>query len=199
MMDVLAEPEAARKLDRNAPLYFMHRGIALKGDLRYDITILAPGSVGNEFNKTLGHYHSSSPLTNKPYAELYEVLHGEADYLIQKKDAKTGKIVDVQLMHAKAGQKVLMPSGYGHVTVNKSKYTLVMANVVSDGCVADYDEYRRTRGAAYYVTKNGTVPNKNYGKIPKLKRSKPAKIDLPKGKSLYEILMREPEKFSFLL
>ena len=105
-------------------LYFMFRDLYLsRADkekllaqgLRYDITIIPPAMLGKEYIKTAGHYHPLVPGGAVTYPELYEVLEGEALYLLQSEDHS-----DVAVVHASAGDKVLVPPGYGHVSINRS-------------------------------------------------------------------------------
>ena len=75
--------------------------------------------------------------------EIYEVLAGEAHYLIQTRDCS-----DVVMISARAGDVVVVPSGYGHVTINPSKKdVLEMANIVSSRFTSNYEGYEdRSRG-----------------------------------------------------
>ena len=88
MRCVLANPDQSG----NIPLYYMYRDLALTaGDraylreqnVRFDITVIPPGTVGGEYVKTKGHYHPLSP-SGIGYPELYQVLAGEALYHLQR-------------------------------------------------------------------------------------------------------------------
>ncbi|MDD1749897.1 MAG: glucose-6-phosphate isomerase, partial [Methanothrix sp.] len=94
-------------------LYYMYRDLFLsRADkeklllqgLRYDITIIPPNMLGREYIKTAGHYHPLVPGGRVTYPELYEVLEGEALYLLQSLD-----LSDVVAVYASAGDKVLVP------------------------------------------------------------------------------------------
>ncbi|MCX9088357.1 MAG: glucose-6-phosphate isomerase, partial [Candidatus Methanoperedens sp.] len=122
----------------NSELYYMYRELSLsKKDaaamkehgLRYDITVIPPQMLGCEFVKTAGHYHPLVPGTQITYPEIYEVLGGEATYILQKPDNEG--INDVILVKADAGDKVIIPPGYGHLTINTSNKVLKMANWVA--------------------------------------------------------------------
>jgi len=148
----------------NLELYYILRGIKQKNDLRYDITIIPPHLLGEEFVKTKGHYHIGS------YGELYKVLAGEGIFLIQKKEIK-----GVYFIKAKRGDFILIPPNFGHTTINPSSKTLKMANWISKKCKYDYKSIEKKRGFCYYLTICGWIKNKNYKKIPKLKEKKPLK------------------------
>ena len=88
MQCVLANPDQSG----DTPLYFMYRDLALTAEdraylneqnLRFDITVIPPGTVGGEYVKTKGHYHPISP-SGIGYPELYQVLAGEALYHLQR-------------------------------------------------------------------------------------------------------------------
>jgi glucose-6-phosphate isomerase len=171
MKMVLYDQEWAKTVP-NFPVYYMYRGIKRKNNLRYDITVIPPKMLGQEFPKTKGHEHSNK------YGEVYIVLKGEAIYLIQK--WKKNKIKDVYAVKAKKGNIVIIPPYYGHVTINPAKKDLKEANWISKKCKNIYDLFEKKQGACYYYTKKGWIRNKNYKKIPKLRFEKPSK-KIPKN------------------
>ena len=171
MRAVLADPSCSC----DSPLYFMYRDLArttadrnwLKGqNLRYDITVIPPADLCGECVKTKGHYHPENPQ-GTGYPEIYEVLEGEAHYLLQDRG-----LTDIVLVSAVKGDVVVIPPGYGHVSVNPSPdATLVMANIVSTAFGSEYGAYVSHRGAAYYeMTDLSLVKNPRYGKVPMARR-----------------------------
>lgn len=189
-------------------LYYMYRDLYLsRADkdrllmqgLRYDITIIPPGMLGCEYIKTAGHYHPNVPEGNVTYPELYEVLEGEALYLLQNLDHS-----DVVVVYATAGDKVLVPPGYGHVTINRSNKTLKMSNFVGRNFSSLYEPYRDRAGAAYFFTKDGWIKNKIYEHAGTLRRidapdsSRLKKLGLTKEKEMYP-LMRETGLLDYLV
>jgi glucose-6-phosphate isomerase len=140
-------------------------------DLRFDITVIPPREICGEFIKTKGHYHPDNP-SGIGYPEVYEVLSGVAHFLIQNRDFS-----DIAMIAASAGEIVLIPPGYGHVTINPSKNTVLqMANIVSTRFESDYRGYESLHGAAYFEkVQEGFVKNPayttstslRYAKIPK--------------------------------
>jgi glucose-6-phosphate isomerase len=174
MRGVLADPAYKTKNSSDTDLYFMYRGIEQKNGLRYDITIIPAKMIGFEFVKTKGHYH----LEN--WQEVYTVLKGTAIYLLQKKNLN-GEISDVYAVTAKESESIIIPPGYGHVTINPSEAEeLTMANWISPDCKVDYLSYEKLQGACYYYTKNGWIKNKNYQNTPEL-RFEEALKSLPKN------------------
>ena len=197
MRAVLMEPRAADAEPRRIQ-YYMYRALARDADggifrsagLRYDVTVLPPLPIGKEFNKTVGHYHADfSPGLS--FAEVYEVISGEAHYLLQSRD-----LSQCVLVRAKAGDQVVVPPNFGHVTINPGKETLVMANVVGT-FQSDYSLYERMNGAAYYETTDGRLlPNPEYGERRhlRLENAKRLLYETP----LYEAFVSQPQRFAFL-
>lgn len=171
---VLERPEAAG----GGAAYTMYRDLALLPDremttrhnLRYDITVLAAGRLGREYVKTLGHDHPLMPGSPLTYGEVYQVLVGRAIFLLQKADEAGSGVEDVMLVTAEAGDTVVIPSGYGHITVNVGEAWLVTANWVDPGFQAVYRPLTERRGGAYYIVDvdgiTVAVPNEMYGPMP---------------------------------
>jgi len=150
-------------------LYFMYRGLEKKDELRYDITVIPAKILGNEYNKTKGHFHVGH------FQELYIVLEGNAIFLMQKLD-ENENIIDVYAVKAKKGESVIIPSNYGHITINPDKEKeLKMANWMCDICKSDYSLFEKMHGACYYYTLNGWVKNENYKEVPELRFENPLK------------------------
>ena len=191
----------------NMELYYMYRELSLsKKDaltmkehgLRYDITVIPPRMLGCEYVKTAGHYHPLVPGTRTTYPEIYEVLAGEANYILQKPDGEG--IDDVILIKAGAGDKVIIPPGYGHLTINASNKVLKMANWVAREFESIYQPIKEKRGGAYFILDQGMVKNPRYDHVPEIKLLGPAnfkEIGLQKNKEMYG-LVRNLKKLEFL-
>jgi glucose-6-phosphate isomerase len=78
------------------------------------------------------------------------------------------------MITACAGEIVIVPPGYGHVTINPARTTfLQMANIVSSGFSSNYQRYEAQRGAAFFeMVKDGFVQNPSYAKPPSLRYMK---------------------------
>jgi glucose-6-phosphate isomerase len=182
----------------NFDLYFMYRDLFLsKADgeklreqgIRYDVTIIPPSFLGREYIKTAGHYHPHVPGSSVTFPELYEVLEGEALYLLQNLD-----LSDIVAINASAGDKVLVPPGYGHITINRSNKTLKMANFVARDFSSLYDPIRERAGGAYFFTKDGWIKNERCPEAAELRRieapdlRKLHRLGLVKGREMYPLL-----------
>jgi len=189
---------------KDFPVYYMYRELAkndaekqilTKNKIRYDITLIPSRMLGCEYVKTLGHYHPLVPNTKFSYPEIYEVLEGKAHYLLQ--NLVKGKVTEVLLIEAKKGEIVIIPPGYGHVTINSSHKDLKMANLVARNFQSIYGSITKKKGATYFELKTGWVRNKNYKKLPDIKIMAPAPKELFE-KNIYSEFIKNPKKFEFL-
>jgi len=188
-------------------LYYMFRDLWKEGDkktireekLRYDITIIPPRKMGKEFVKTKGHYHPDV-VSGVSYPEIYEVLSGEAHYILQKKSSDG--IEDVALMKAEEGDKALIPPNYGHITINPGDTDLKMANWVDRTFDSIYEDILELEGGAYYELTSGEwVKNENYENVPEMREVESTVIPdlgIVKEKNMYDLIKENPENLDFL-
>jgi glucose-6-phosphate isomerase len=190
-------------------LYYMYRYFEAEpdaekfdsADLEYDITVVKPGKVGPEFIKTAGHYHGYVPNNNLTYPEVYEVIDGKAEYLVQTKpDADSN--IDVVVVRAEKGDKVVIPPGYGHVSINPGVECLVSSNLQKRDlpATADYETFKVNNGGALYRSQEGFQKNYNYNfeNYRIVRPREKAEWGLTKDKPLYTSFIESPEKFKFL-
>jgi len=131
-------------------------------------------------------------------------LDGNAHFLLQTK-----KLDDVVLIEAHKGDIIIIPPGYGHVTINPSpSQTLTMANLVSTAFTSEYAGYDHMHGAAYYELVGGIVQkNPAYPEVPPVRRMKNSRSilsDFGNGTTLYDVvgndriaqLLNHPENFA---
>lgn len=184
-------------------LYWMYRDVSLPQDrekigsanLRYDLTVFSPGKIGEEFIKSIGHYHPKTP-SGEAYPEIYEVLFGEAIFLLQDEN-----VADAIVIEAGRGAQVFVPPGYGHVTINPSKDFLVTANVISNKFTSEYGVFREHHGGCYYCVgaenERRWIVNPSYQKHPPLRFLGPTEMPVLNGlfSNLYESLAKDPKIF----
>ncbi len=215
MAEVVYDKRFLTTADMNSELYYMFRDVSKDAadakeiqerGLRYDITIIPPTTLGSEFVKTAGHYHPCPEGSKLTYPEMYEVLEGEAHYVLQKREEGKDieRITDVVVVKAKKGDKVVLSPNYGHVTINPCETTLTMANWVVRSFSSIYEPMKQRNGAAYFELVTGEfVKNKRYGSVPDLRFLQPENT-WPKGLELSHYgamydLLKEPEKLAFLV
>lgn len=192
--------------------YLMYRGTGLEADqkavreasLRYDITVIFPGTVGSEYIKTFGHYHPRIPGRPWTYPEVYQVLYGRAHFLLQRGGEIDGQILDFAVADFEAGDILIIPPFYGHATVNPGSVPLVLANWVAREFTSIYDPIRLRKGMAYYdVEHKGQsifMPNDSYESHPRPRLLKPCTLPdlgLVSGRSMYRA-WQEGAKLDFL-
>ena len=158
LADVLAFPEAATDRTDNVA-YWLYRGVHAAGDdaalgthgLRYDLTVTLPGDIGGELIKTAGHIHSIAP-DGVGYPEIYDVIHGQAAFVLQFEDP-----LRVAIALCGPGERILIPPGASHLTVNIGTDALVVADLVAINSQNDYGEFKVRRGAAVHLVEDGAA------------------------------------------
>ncbi len=210
LVPVLMDPNSKSDKDE---MYYMYRDIHLpehediirRNHIRYDITVIPPTMIGREFNKTVGHYHPPIGNTEIAYPEAYEVIHGEALFLIQKLNKEDG-VSMVIAIHGKTGDKVIYPPNYGHVMINIGNDVLVTSNWVSDQFESVYQPIVDKKGMAYFAVKGegklfDFVSNPSYVNTPEIRvleaASNPGAKMIPLG-PMYLTGVNQPAKFDFL-
>ena len=217
---VLRDPDAQTSLKI---LYRMYRnmGTANPGErelareygCRYDISVFGHGLIGAEYFKTSGHYHPGTVSNPRiSYPEIYEVLHGQAVFLLQKVAdpsdiyAPPGETVleDAILLIVEEGEHAVMPPNYGHVMYNLTQRPVVTSNWVSSLFSSFYKPFERAQGAAYYLLDGLKIePNPRMGSpVPEPKWMRPVQ-DLPElglrhKHPLYPSFFQEPEQFIYV-
>lgn len=187
-------------------VYEVQREVAKIGELRYDMTTILPGAIGRELPKTFGHYHPEKTKGVR-YPEIYEVLEGQALYLIQRPSTKNPKVIEeVYLVETSENEKAVIPPNFGHVTINPKNIKLEMANWCGD-FDNDYTTYENLHGACYYLIESKNKKeiefhkNSYYEEIPELIKVKPREI--PELGIIWEKPMIEmknsPKKLEFLV
>jgi glucose-6-phosphate isomerase len=203
--DVLCDGSVLGAVGRDTPAYYMYRDVKNARDkdlferssLRFDMTVIPPRIIGTEYVKTAGHYHPTAE-DDLSFPEVYQVLNGSANFLLQKMEK--GIVTDVVLVRAGSGEWVVIPPNYGHVTINRSGKTLVLADLVSSLFDSLYEPMRATHGAAYYMLVGGEiVRNPAYTASPPLRivRSNWRALETEKT-DIYFAFLAEPDRFRFL-
>lgn len=192
----------------NAPavLYHMYRdvhypemGLRETHGLRYDLSVFTHGMIGREYLKSLGHYHPLIPGTNRAYPEVYEVLYGEATFLMQKVSRTNPDVVeDFMVCHVAEGENVIIPPDYGHVTINQLDRPLITTNWVSDNFSSVYQPVAQRRGFAWYLTAGGWIRNGCYEDAPDPRKVEPRVFAYLQCDTLFGRGLERPESLSLL-
>ncbi|MCR0346793.1 hypothetical protein DWW36_01350 [Erysipelotrichaceae bacterium AF15-26LB] len=171
------------------------------------ITILMPGTIEGECRKNSGHYHCLSEGHRLPYPEVYEILCGEAMFLLQKsecfqKDDFT--VEDCRAVLLKKGEKLIIPPYYAHCAINIGDGYMAFGNLAVP-CPLNYAAIRQKCGFFTYVLKkNNTLlllQNPHYESLPLPKITEPREqktLGLDFSKTLYDLFMEQPCQFDYL-
>jgi len=176
--------------------------VFVDNDFMADMTVINPGKVGNEYIKTVGHYHQNKPGTSLAYPEVYEAVSGKFEYLLQSELDKDGKVQVIWVV-AEPGDKVVMPPNFGHVSMNVGLETAIEVDIQKrdNPNGSDYTMFKDRCGGAFYRTEDGLKKNPNY-EVLSLRIVKPLErpdLGLTRDKSLYDSFVEAPEKFDYLL
>ncbi|MFH1564900.1 MAG: glucose-6-phosphate isomerase family protein [bacterium] len=155
-------------MDPNGVGPAIHYHLVRGGTDQKNITVWEPGVVSGEYIKTYGHYHVGK------LDETYWFVYGQGMVLLQKLavDDKGNMIADeveeFKAVPAVMGEKLFIPSGYGHLVANTGKTYFATAD---DSPVdfeekdptslpghADYKLVKQMRGFAYYVVEHNGKP-----------------------------------------
>ncbi|MFV0406325.1 MAG: glucose-6-phosphate isomerase family protein [Propioniciclava sp.] len=191
-------------------LYAIYMDVAAAGDLAllirqnllFGLVRYAAGVVGDEPVRSQGHVHAVSASCGTSTPELYEFWEGAGVvYMQEQVAADPGRCFAVQ---AGPGDKVLVPPGWAHLTVNAGVRTPMAFGA---WCVRDYGfDYSgipERHGLAWYPKVTGDVitwmPNPHYG-VSELTRKKP-RIYTEFGIStdaIYRQWQSDPDRMGFV-
>jgi len=133
--------------------------------LGYGAVVYNHGAVGRELLRSQGHVHSTPPQTGVGYSELYEFWHGRG--LVYMQSSVEAEVDDVIVVEAGPGDKVAIPPGWAHATINAGEEPMVFGAVYAPAAELLYNPLRRRHGTAHYVLADGTLePNPAYQRVP---------------------------------
>ncbi len=159
MSGMYCDSDAVKKiLETEDPIVYAFHEMGFperKGDLAFGTTILYPGTVGDEYYMTKGHFHNQLDT-----AEVYYTLSGEGYMVMENPEGDTIE------MPLKKGEAVYVPKRYAHRTVNTGKTPLVLFFTFAADAGHDY----------------GAIETKGFRKIIVERDGKPLIIDNPKWK-----------------
>lgn len=132
--------------DDGAPVYWVESSTSEPGPggLITGISVLEPGSVGEEYAMTRGHLHAIADRS-----ELYVGLSGQGVMIL---DTVAG---DSTVVEIGPGQAVYVPGGWVHRSVNVGRERLVTLFCYAADAGQDYLIIEQAGGMASLVIKNG--------------------------------------------
>ncbi|MBY4797664.1 hypothetical protein K6V98_04750 [Collinsella sp. AGMB00827] len=204
--------------DSKTIAYRAYRNIRFAGDeqyfeksgLSYDMTVVLPGTVGDEYFKTSGHYHSYAAGDSAPYPEVYEVIAGEIIFVLQKSKRfdqdDPGRFEYIRAIRVKAGEAIIIPPFCGHCSINPLNTVSAFSNIAATACSNSYDPIQRAHGLAAYVLHDGgeirLEANRTYGEQPAPALFYPIEnpgLGIEFGYPCYTNYIRHPERYAYML
>lgn len=192
-------------------VYDKDRQIYTDHEIRYDITVVKPGLIGDERKKTSGHYHQWNIARTYSYPEVYEVISGTAIYVLQRADNFETKnlddldVEDIIVVKVEAGQSIIVPPNYGHGSINAGDGDLVFSNLAYIPCKVFYEPVQYYHGLAAFIKeideKIVAEPNGNHAKLPKIRYATPKEneeLGIKFNAPVYNEFVKNPEKYSYL-
>jgi glucose-6-phosphate isomerase, archaeal len=143
--------------------------------LGFGAVVCNHGALGGEALRTQGHVHATPPSTGVAPAEIYEIWHGRG--LVYMQDSATAEVGDAIVVEAGAGDKVVIPPGWAHATVNLGDSPMAFGAVYALEARLLYEPLRARRGTAHYVLSDGTLEtNPRYRAVPEARRVAPHEV-----------------------
>jgi len=171
------------------------------GDTQFDIIMIWPGFIGEEYNKTIG-YQRSTAENGFRFPEVYQMVEGYAEFLLQQSRDKHEQIKDTIVIRAQKFDLIIVPPSYTITIINPSE----KKNIISRLRAVDVEEitehFERTKGSCYYRLNNGKWKyNPNYEEIPALRLGSPQNQwkALKRGIPIYASYVYNPRKFRCLV
>ena len=113
------------------------------------------------------------------------------------------------MIQANPGEKLIIPPGFGHISINIGITPLVLADLFADNIASDYSFFKKQRGAAYWVLPSQSTSAKEIMSVhnPRYRDAGPLifgtpttypTVGLSKKTSIYDAFVAHPDRFTFL-
>jgi glucose-6-phosphate isomerase len=173
----------------------------LFGDIQFDIILIWPGSIGEEYNKTIG-YQRSTAENGFRFPEVYQIVEGYAEFLLQQSREKHEQIKEAIMIRAQKFDLVVLPPSYSLTIINPSEKKNVIARLRAVDVEEITEHYERTKGGCYYRLVDGKWEyNSNYEEIPALRLESPQNQwkSLKRGIPVYASYAYNPRRLRCLV
>ena len=165
--------------------------------LGYGAVVYNHGALGREALRSQGHVHSASAATGVAYSEVYEFWHGRG--LVYMQDRASADVTDVIVVEAGQGDKVAIPPGWAHATVNIGDGPMAFGAVYALEAQLLYEPLRRLQGTAHYVLADGSLEaNPRYAAVPPARRQASHQIPEQGIESGRPALAADPARLDFV-
>jgi glucose-6-phosphate isomerase, archaeal len=142
--------------------------------VRYELTLFPSLKVGREYVKTLGHIHLPDARSGIDHPEICEVVYGRAHFIFMKLNADGTGASETFFVEVRAGEKIIIPPGYDHLTINPGPGPMLFSDVVALAVGGNYERMKAARGAAYLEVEENArpvfIPNPRHLSVPPLRQ-----------------------------
>ena len=187
-----------------------HEDLWVPRNMRYDITVVMPGTSCGEYFKTSGHYHGAGPGQALPYPEVYEVVKGSIAFVLQYDPLfdtpDEGAPDDVRVVVVNEGESIIIPAFAGHGSINVADEVSAFSNIAVVSCPVLYDAVKARHGLAAYVMKGAEGPelvaNDAYELEAEPRFARPLEapdLGIAFGKPCYRTNVDDPARYDWLL
>ncbi len=189
--------------------YWMYNGISLpeheaafeRCGVQYELTLMYPKPLGSQFSKTHGHRHTFPSGSRHNYPEVCEILWGEAQFIFHTLSLETRSASFCYAIHARPGDKVVVPPNLHHLTINPLNDLLLFSDLICTRTAGDYTGLAAMQGGAYLFDEQGWHPNPAYSAVAPLQHFEAEEfpeMGLTRTVPLYELIWRAPESLAWL-
>jgi glucose-6-phosphate isomerase len=169
--------------------------------VRFDILIIQPGNLGDKCKSTVGHYRSLAE-NGYNYPEIYQVVDGYSEILLQQPGEKHEQVKDALMMRVQKFDAFVIPPTYGVSIINPSEKSTILARIIADDAKEITEPFERTNGTCYRrKSEGGWDFNKSYEEIPQLRLGEPQNKwkTVKRGIPIYASYIYRPKHFNALV
>ncbi|MCG3222070.1 MAG: hypothetical protein H7641_11895 [Candidatus Heimdallarchaeota archaeon] len=170
-------------------------------DIQFDIIVMWPGFLGEEYNKTIS-YQRSTAENGFRFPEIYQMAEGYAEFFLQQPREKHEQIKEAIMIRAQKFDLIVIPPSYNVTIINPSEKKNIISRLRASDVEEMTEHYARTKGECYYRLKGGKWDfNANYEEIPTLRLEEPQNQwkSLKRGIPIYASYIYNPRRFRCLI
>ena len=170
-------------------------------DIQFDIIVMWPGSLGEEYSKTIG-YQRSTAENGFRFPEIYQMAEGYAEFFLQQPRERHEQIKEAIMIRAQKFDLIVIPPSYNVTIINPSEKKNVISRLRASDVEEMTEHYAKTKGECYYRLEEGKWEfNANYEEIPVLRLEEPQNQwkSLKRGIPVYASYIYNPRRFRYLV
>ena len=194
-------------IDEDEEVYRVYEGIRRVEDkefwdtIRFDVIIVQSGRLGDNYKSTPGYYRSLAE-NGYAYPEIYQIVDGYAELLLQQPGSKHENVKDVVMIRVQKFDTIIIPPVYGISIINPSERRTIIARMRADETKEVKEGFENTKGTCYKRKVEGRWEfNSNYEEIPQLRLGEPQNKwkTVKRGIPMYASYIYRPKHFQALV